>query len=375
MLLPQTFLLSHTLNDLIKDHGVYFSPSLDKRKVSLNYSQIEAKDNDPLAKQCRGLILSKTDHSQFNENEIVGETFIQAYPFNRFFNYGQACADTINWKDPNLKVLEKVDGTCIICYFDKIKLEWHVATRAVPEAHLNINGFDFSFRQLFEKATNFKSLTENHNKNYTYIYELTSPFNRIVVDYPNTSITLLGIRDNISLNELEIDDYDLKVKSFSINSIDNILELINSFPPSQMEGVVVKDSNFNRVKVKSMSYVAAHHLKDSATSSTRNMLKIILDNKDDDVITFLPEELKHYMLRLKEGLRVLAIKYDKIYLELKNTTGSRKEFAIAVDSSGYWHSPLFNMYSGKSNTFMEFVLGNNLTNSFLDTLLEKINIS
>src|ERR1700683_3105357 len=57
-LLVQEYLETHSFGDLIRDHGVYASFSKQGHKFSLNYDMIEAKDDDLLAQECRGLILS-----------------------------------------------------------------------------------------------------------------------------------------------------------------------------------------------------------------------------------------------------------------------------------------------------------------------------
>ena len=147
--------------------------------MSLNYDQIEAKETDPLAQECRGLVLSCEDgHSLLSQAVEVngklsydhispGKTRILAYPMKRFFNHGQGSAADINWADPNLAVLEKLDGTLCIVYFDPFTNKWCVATRSVSEADLLMDNGIFTFRTLFEKAVeetsgNFQcSMTRN----------------------------------------------------------------------------------------------------------------------------------------------------------------------------------------------------------------------
>jgi len=101
----QNYLLTHSLNDLIKEHGVYHR--IHGHKMSLNYDQIEAKDNDPIAQECRGLILG-FNKSVTDPNEVFGDTEVVAYPFKRFFNYGQDSAARVNFS--NAKFYQKYDG-------------------------------------------------------------------------------------------------------------------------------------------------------------------------------------------------------------------------------------------------------------------------
>lgn len=99
-----------------------------------------------------------------------------------------------------------VNGICVhnsltILYFDDVVKEWHVATRGVPEADLPIDGFgEHTFRTLFEHAVRdttgreFKDFVRYLDVQNTYIFELTTPMNRIVVEYKDYGITLLGAR-------------------------------------------------------------------------------------------------------------------------------------------------------------------------------------
>ena len=209
MLLVQKFLETHTFKELQEQHGVYCSFSKEHYKWSLNYDQLESKENDSLAQECRGLILSTIDGSKLVGTEVdgkikfddicPGQTVILAHPMNRFFNYGQGAAAHINFNDPNLSILEKLDGTLTIVYYDEFALKWCVATRSVPEADILLNDY-YTFRTLFEKALHdmanisFDDFVKTLDINTTYCFELTSPYNRVVVNYLDTKITLLSAR-------------------------------------------------------------------------------------------------------------------------------------------------------------------------------------
>jgi tRNA splicing ligase len=84
------YLETHSLTELYEEHGV--KASIYRHKAPFNYDQIEAKNDDPLACQCRGLILSATCE-QFPEEGVVGQTF------DRFFNYEEGSTEKIEWKN------------------------------------------------------------------------------------------------------------------------------------------------------------------------------------------------------------------------------------------------------------------------------------
>jgi hypothetical protein len=408
-LLVQEFLETHTLKELQEMHGVYASVSKNNRKISLNYDQIEAKENDPLSQDCRGLILAKSEFSEFamsnsklDNNVVIGETQIVAFGMRRFFNYGQGAAANINWSDPNLAVLEKLDGTLCIVYYDFFISKWCVATRSVPEADLLMDNGIFTFRTLFEKA--FQETVENKvkgiyyggfeyfldgnfSKNFTYCFELTTPYNRIVVNYSNNRVTLLFARHMPNLQELSLThnmvaplSRDIPfVKAYTYSSTEELLNWVSSLNPMDHEGVVVLDSNFNRIKVKNAAYVAYNKLHDKLGSSERNCMEFILLEKDDDVKSFLPEEIVKNMEILKVGLQNALAKYDSAYSDIQlnmkalGESATKKDFALMVNKhTELWSAPFFQIYAGKASSMKDFIQKSRKDGTWVDSFLDKI---
>lgn len=413
MLLVQKYLETKTFGQLASEHGVYASFSKSGHKFSLNYDQIEAKESDPLAQECRGLILSLEDGSTILETPNVlkkpmlgttntsvkinhdhicpSKTKILAYPMNRFFNHGQGSAAQIDFNDSTLKVLEKLDGTLCIVYFDPFATKWCVATRAVSEADLNMDSGLFTFRTLFEKALeettglNFDVVTNEFAKNYTYCFELTTPYNRIVVDYRTCGITLLAARDMDTLKEVDPNSITFKhnipkVREFSFTNVSDIVDWVSNQNPIEYEGVVVRDKDFNRLKLKNAAYTAFNRARDILGASDRNCLELILAEKDDDVLQVLPPEIVKNLLKIKSNIKDVLNRYDMAYQLIKNEAdkinpGDKKTFAkLVVANPSLWHAPFFQIFDGKASGMKDFIAKNRKdgtwANSFLDKLLE-----
>ncbi len=408
MLLVQEYLETHTFGELVRDHGVYASFSKSGHKFSLNYDQIEAKESDPLSQQTRGLILALSDGSSLRAQFLTlpgskpshdhlypGKTVVLAYPMNRFFNLGQGSAAAINWSDPKLAVLEKLDGTLCIVYFDHITQQWCVATRSVPEADIIMDNNLFTFRQLFEKAVlettklDFHQFSELLDPYYTYCFELTTPYNRIVVYYPNNGVTLLAVRGLVTQNELEFSHPVVErlkgvvplVQAHAYNSIDELVNWVSSLNPMEHEGVVVRDGNFNRIKVKNAAYVAYNKVRDRLGTSERNIVELILAEKDDDVIPMLPEEIVKNLQVIKAGLQKVIKQHDEAYATIKaeadaTKPGDKKTFAILATvtykSLNLWTAPMFQMFEGKSTNMRDFISKNRKEGSWGDSFLDKM---
>lgn len=397
MLLVQKYLENHSFGDLAREHGVYASFSKSGHKFSLNYDQIEAKEADPLAQECRGLVLALEDGRPVfadmtsgkpnRDNMIPCSTTILAYPMNRFFNHGQGSAANIDWNDPNLAILEKLDGTLCIVYYDPFTYKWCVATRSVPEADLFMDNGVFTFRTLFEKACqdtlgySFEELTEKLDARFTYCFELTTPYNRIVVNYPHNRITLLAARNLVTLQEVNPRSLQLDVpvvEAHTYTTISELLDWVSSLNPLEHEGVVVRDANFNRIKVKNAAYVAYNKVRDALGTSERNCLELILAEKDDDVIPMLPEEIVKNLLKIKSGLQVAFKLYDDHYVAVKAEAdsvnlGDKKTFAILVtQNKNMWHAPFFQMFSGKAQNMKDFIAKSRKDGTWGDSFLDKI---
>ncbi len=196
------YLRTHSAADLLAAHGVKLSSGTRGYKASLNYDQLQAKDSDPLACECRGLILATPDGRPLPTDGVVGETIVMARPMDRFFNHGAGAAPAVDIEHPESRVFEKLDGTLCIVYWDQHAREWCVATRAVCDADRTIDGFgEHTFRTLFEHALrehvglSFDAFTEKLFSLWTYCFELTTPQNRIVVDNRESKVHCLAIRD------------------------------------------------------------------------------------------------------------------------------------------------------------------------------------
>jgi hypothetical protein len=387
MLLVQEFLETHTFQDLQKQHGVYASFSKSGHKFSLNYDMIEAKDSDLLASQCRGLVLAAHDGRVLDKSLCPGPTQVLARALDRFFNYGQGSAAPIDWEDPGLSILEKLNGTLCMVYFDPIVNQWCMATRSVPEADLLMDNGLFTFRTLFEKALqetlqmSWTDFTSKLDKSIAYSFELTTPYNQIVVKYLDCRITLIAARD-LQL-DLEIPlgittfEWLPRVRSYCLNDIQSVLDWVSTQNPTEHEGVVILDSYFHRVKVKNAQYVAFSKVRDQLGTSERNCMELILAGKDDDVIPFLPEEIVRNLQKIKAGLQVVLRDYDIAYQVATTMVGSndKKAFALLIGrNKECWPAPLFAMFDGKAKNMKDFI-AQNLKNgswgaSFLDKLLD-----
>lgn len=291
--------------------------------IMFKYSQVDSDFHIGLVRECRGLILDE------DTLEPV------CVPFFKFGNYGESYCPEIDWK--SCWVEEKLDGSLI-----------KVVKMATGDLLISTNGTIDAFKapvadQIGCKAKSFgdlaieglafyglnkESFVDMLECNKTYMFELTSPFNKIVVSWHETKLSFLGIRDNKTLQETCFCDHMLAKsfntpKMFPLRSIDECVSAAKELDCNS-EGYVVCDKNFNRVKVKSPTYVSLHHMRNNGVLSFARGVEIVRGNEVDEVLTYFPEFGDH--------LRKIKDDYNRFVAEIHAVQAWIDEW---VESNGY----------------------------------------
>jgi hypothetical protein len=301
-----------------KRHNKY--PNL----VLFKYSQIDSPFSVPLVREARGIILNESD----NWNVVC-------YAFPKFFNYGETHAANIDWM--SAEVLEKIDGS--LCQLFWYNNEWQLATSGTPDGSGQVNDFGKTFAELFWETAKAQGLrTEYLGSDFCWIFELTTPYNRVVVQQDSCKIWALTSRHIGTLRECPITQSFGKTcnvfmpKRFPLHSISECVKAAEALNPLQQEGFVVVDKYRNRVKVKSPAYVMLHHAKDSL--SRKRMCEIIRKGEAEEfrvAIESIPE--------LQKLFKELATKHEAALFLATETYGSikdidnQKEFAIMANKT------------------------------------------
>lgn len=394
------YLRTHSFAELFAEHGVKARLSTDGSKASLNYDQIAIKNGDLLAEQCRGLIV------RVNPDGTHG---LLAWPMSRFYNEGDHHASEVNWQDPELKIYEKLDGTMCVLYFDPLKSDWFIATRSVPEADLPLSGGvmtseNITFSQLFWRALdatlNAQNLVPDASgllpdatsvemwkkklcRQITYVFELTSPLNRVVVKYDVERVTLIALRDlNTGRECHDVEWYGRELgvptpKTWKLGNASAVHAFVSSCNPAELEGAVACDSSGRRVKVKSKAWVLASRSKDSVMTSRRGALESVLDGSIDDVIPLVAWEVGCELVKLRAKTREYFKGVDERFKQyMDESSGSRKTFAGFVMTNDEFAAVFFKMFTGEFKSSVDFIdslqKAGKLNDSILDQLLSKI---
>ena len=257
----------------------YYIKSIDDGRFTLlKYSQLDSDFSNEMVRECRGLIL---------DSDYVPVCI----PFYKFGNYGEAYAAEIDWA--SAVVEEKIDGSLIKLW--NYNGNWIVSTNGTIFAHKAGIGAQETrhsanirnYYDLFQLAATDAGLEMNSlNPQNTYMFELVSPFNRVVVPYEETSLYHIGTRDNVSLQEIDIDIGIKKPKTYPCGNLNDLIESAAQLKYNK-EGYVVRDKHYNRIKVKSPAYVAVLHLINGMNE--KRLIELIKSSETDEFLSYFPE--------------------------------------------------------------------------------------
>ena len=299
---------------------------LGKKLIMLKYSQIDSDFNMKLVRECRGLILDA------DTNEIV------SFPFTKFFNFGEANAAEIDWKSAS--ILQKVDGSLvkIVRIGEKLLISTNGTIDAFKAPVAEQIGCKYkSFGEIVQEVLNEKCVIfADFVEGETYMFELVSPWTRVVVPHKANDMYFLGVRHNESFEEFLPYGHPLATRfktpeKFNLHTLDECIAATKQMPWDE-EGYVVVDSKFNRVKVKSPAYVAAHGLKNNGVMSYARAIELVRANEIDEVCSYF-EEFRPALEECKSRFWKLVEDCENAwqeYLKIDSSLETRKDKALWI---------------------------------------------
>ena len=257
-----------------------------------NYSQSTqyAGKWDEVTLMTRGLV---TDNQT---GEIVGRSF------KKFFNQDQ------NKHTPtkDFEVYSKEDGSLIIAF--QYKGKWVIASRGSFASEQAI-----AAEKLFYKLEYHQKFDNN---GYTHLFEYCSDWNRIVVKYDTERLILLGMVENKTGNDLNIDifasNFFQKEMGFVdvVKRYDGITDYttLKGMVGDNEEGFVIRFSNGDRCKIKGEEYLRLHRIMTNI--STVSIWEVMANGGSmEELLKDVPDE---FFDNVTEVIKDLAIRFDNL---------------------------------------------------------------
>ena len=287
---------------------------LIKRKdgfVIFNYRQLDSDFTIDIVRECRGII--------FKEGTWE---YPVCHAFDKFGNYGEAYVPDIDW--PTVKVSEKIDGSImkLWCY----EGIWHVSTNGNIDAKdanvpdVRADNFADLFWEGIAKCMKHYPLgitgwLKDLNPSRTYIFEMVSPYTRVVIPYEQTNVFFLGARHNELNCQYGCDEesaYMMNTQMFhrpriyAVNTLEDIINAANNLPWDE-EGYVCYDKDFNRCKIKSPKYVMAHFARNNNVITRWHLIDVILKGEMEEFLIYASDykDQIEYVKRLMDDFIIL----------------------------------------------------------------------
>jgi hypothetical protein len=360
------FLKNRPIEDLRTEFGIESKWNGDL--VILNYDMIKSipHKTHPIVRECRGLVLRK-----------VGEGFVIAQmPFPRFFNIMET-DDTDRFDWDYFCAEEKLDGSMIKVTDAPDQLL--ITTRnSFADSEMGFSGITWRLAvQGLLTGSQWDVIAGNPN--ITFVFELCTPWNVVVVPHTESKLVLTGLFDH-ELGE-ELDAYsakDLKCnfklpEVYPFTSQDEVHAHLARLRDAKdvMEGFVLRDANNLRLKVKNEFHIELHRLSNNGNiASTKSLVSVISKGEKDEVSAYFPH-LRH---RLKEVDDAIEAEFGELYKFFQDRglgdIEDQKAFALEVVGKTPYSHALFMWKRDKDRGLWPIFL--NDENTILDRVTARL---
>ena len=278
--------LSKSLFDRYCKQGLLKKQEDERGLCVYTYTQFTQQEHlwNNITRKARGIVLDQ-------DGEVV------QFCFEKFFNYNEPEAYTdlavrkISYEDlfQNSNIFEKIDGSLI-----KITKHSKYGLVITSKGSFGSDQVAMAKEILKENPEYVDALIEN----YTYLFELIHPQNRIVVDYgEEKDLKLLGV---ISDEGVEMPSKMFIEKDFPFKKASAIKDLDEYMNRDNVEGVVLVYNDLFRVKMKTEKYVELHRI---VTNWTEKKVWEVLKSGEDPLSMPFPEEFQEWLLRTVADLQ------------------------------------------------------------------------
>lgn len=302
----------------------------------LNYTekaQFERVWNDATRK-CRGLIYRTDDDGK---REIV------ARPFEKFFNYGETTPPAPSEYTSPVVVTDKLDGSLGILYPDGYG-QWCVATRGSFTSDQAIHATG--------KLQEYIAKGWEPHEDFTYLWEIVYPENRIVLDYRDMDdLVFLGVV-HIEQGWTQGPFTSWPGPRAEVLNAPTLQAAIEMQPRPNAEGVVVHFCNSDRrLKIKQADYVELHRIVTGlnervvwAHLSAGRTVAELCEKLPDDFHPWVEATAANLKLQWNALWQQIQRVYQRI--TIMDQPATRKDFAFLALGTSY-SAYLFRLYDGK----------------------------
>lgn len=245
----------------------------------------------PNAKELRGLTFVFNENIkegiEYSVDELSNNVFKRYIMLEKFFNINQHEETQYKYlKDKKIiSINDKIDGSLVT--FIQLPNGTIIAKTKNDFTCIQVKGTQkiYNENKHINKLVNY-CLSDN----IVPLFEYTSWDNKSVLQYKDSELTLLRLRNNLTGDYIEYDKlpkellYQVKISKFENDlTLEQMLELTLTL--ENKEGWVVTFDDYSKVKIKTKWYFTNHKLITELIYVENSLIELILNEKIDDVIS------------------------------------------------------------------------------------------
>ncbi len=275
-----------------------------------------------IRRECRGLI--------FNPDGLL-----VSRAYHKFWNVGErreTLIENIDLSRPHI-ILEKLDGSLVRAM--PLGDGYRLCTKMGPtEVAAQAEPFVAS-RPNYDRF-----IRDTLSQGYTACFEWCSRQQAIVCDYPVDRLVLTAVRhirtgEYLTYTQMQdlAAEYELDLVRAYPGTVASMEQLVKDTQELEgEEGWIIRWHDGHMAKLKSAWYVRIHRARDALTQE-KNLIDLMLEEKLDDVKSFLPVEdlarIDAYENAFWTGVGQTAYMWKDQYVKLRRQFGDdRKRFAL-----------------------------------------------
>ena len=295
--------------------------------LKYNYNTLN-NDSPQWEKYCKGCVLDK------NTNTILMVPPIKSIEIDN--------KELYDIKDiEHIKFYELIDGVMINIFYNPFDKKWNISTRSQINCMNRWNNKSFK-DLLYECDPDFSF--DNFDEKYTYSFVLRHKDNRIISPIIQNSLILVQVRNQNTLEIINMDDIDIKYEKISNISYKDLIENIEDKKLFYgIKGYTFYKDN-KRYKIINNNYKIVYEIKPNTNNLMLTYLEIKKMKKLKQYLFYFPENkqiFNKYFNFLKEYSVKLYTYYCEIFIK-KNKS--------IKDVPYEYRKLLYNIHSSYLNT-------------------------
>lgn len=184
----------------------------------------------------------------------------------------------------------------------------------VPKTKNSFDGEQVTMMKELVDESILSFVREQFSKGHCVFFEYTSPFNRIVIKYPVSSLSVIKIRDERTGEYLFNESVPNGLKTannetFGFTSLDDLMKTYETLEDKEGSVIVFRkpDGEQLLVKVKTADYFAKHHLMTEFIYQENVLVEMILNETIDDVLSQIDDQETRD--RINELIKTVQVKF------------------------------------------------------------------